>query len=104
MSTLTIIEGQGVGKQVTGQQQAMMLPYVALQAVTFTTTPGYSAAVNSNAGLVRLYVDASCRVLASTVSSASVTSVTGIPMTASTVEYFGVPKNGTIYFSVVAVS
>lgn len=104
MSTLTIIEGQGVGKQITGEVQAMMLPFVTLQKVTFTTTAGYSAAVNSNTGLVRLYADATCSVLASTTSSAAVTSVTGIPLVSSTPEYFAVQKGQTTYFSVVAIS
>lgn len=102
MSTLTIIEGQGVGKQTSGDQQAMMLPFITIQRVTFTGTAGYSAAVNSNAGLVRLYADANCTFLGSITSSASVGSLSGVPLDASTPEYFAVPKNGTIYFSVVA--
>lgn len=31
MSTLTIVEGQGVGKQASSDQQAMMLPYITIQ-------------------------------------------------------------------------
>ena len=105
MSTLTIIEGQGVGLQAGGNaQQAMMLPFVTLQRVTFTTTAGYSAALNTNTSLVRLYADANCSVLASTTSSAAVTSVTGVNLASSTVEYFAVPPGGTIYLSVVAIS
>lgn len=104
MSTLSIIEGQGVGKQASSDQQAMTLPVVAGQAVTFSGTPGYSAATNANTSLVRLYADATCTVLASTTSSASVASgtVTGIPLVSSTIEYFSVPTGGGIYFSVVA--
>lgn len=104
MSTLTIIEGQGVGKQTTGEQQAMMLPFITIQNVSFTTTPGYSAGTNPNTSLVRLYTDATCTVLASTTSSASVGSVSGIVMASSTAEYFSVPKGQSIYFSVVAKS
>lgn len=104
MSTLTIIEGQAVGKQTTGEQQAMMLPFVTLQRVTFTTSAGYSAALNAKTSLVRLYADANCSVLPALTSSASVGSTSGIPLVAGTAEYFSVPRDGTIYFSVIAVS
>jgi hypothetical protein len=103
MSTLTIIEGQGVGKGFGNEQQAMLLPFITIQRVTFTGTQGNSAALNSNTSLVRLYADAACSVLASTISSASVGSTTGILMVASSLEYFSVPAGGTIYFSVVAI-
>ncbi len=104
MSTLTIVEGQGVGKQASSDQQAMLLPHIAIQRVTFTGTAGYSAALNANTSLVRLYVDANCSLLASTTSSAAVTSLTGINLVSSTVEYFSVPIGGIIYFSAVAIS
>jgi hypothetical protein len=81
----------------------MMLPFITLQNVTFTGSAGYSAATNSNTGLVRIYVDAACKVVASTTSSAAITSLSGISMTASTFEYFAVPKGQSIYFSVVGV-
>lgn len=102
MSTLTIVEGQGVGKQPSNDIQAMMLPFTTLANVTFTGTPGYSTGTQSSTGLVRLYADASCAVLASITSSASVTSLTGLPLVSSTAEYFSVPVGRTIYFSVVS--
>lgn len=105
MSTLTIVEGQGVGVQAGGQgQQAMALPFITLQRVTFTTTAGYSAALNANTSLIYVAADANCSMLASTVSSASVTSLTGFPLVSSTGTFFSVPKGGTIYISAVAIS
>ena len=104
MSTLTIIEGQGVGKTPSADIQAMMLPFLTLSRVTFTSTAGYSTGTGSNTNLVYLYTDASVSVLASTTSSASVTSTTGFPLVASTGMYFSVPQGKTIYFSAVAIS
>jgi len=104
MSTLNIIEGQGVGKQASSDQQAMLLPYITLQNVTFTGTAGYSVALNANTTLVRLWADAECTVLPSTTSSASVGSATGIVLATDTAEYFSVPPGRVVYFSVISHS
>ena len=102
MSTLTIIEGQGIGKQPSNDIPAMMLPFTTIQRVTFSTTAGYSAATQSSTGLVRLWADATCTVLATLASSASVGSLSGIPLVSSTPEYFCVPQGQAIYFSVIS--
>lgn len=104
MSTLTIVEGQGIGKQQSGSQQAMMLPFITIQRVTFTGTAGYSAALNRNTTLVRIYTDANASMIVGA-SSASVGSLTGVPLVASTVEYFSVAAGSAVnYISVVAIS
>lgn len=103
MSTLTIVEGQGVGKQSSGDIQAMMLPYITIQRVTFTGTAGYSAKINSNANLVYLYVDANAAFSATPGSSGSVAS-TDFPLVSSTGMFFAVNPVGSTYINVVARS
>lgn len=103
MSTLTIVEGQGVGKQASGDIQAMAVPFTAdVATVTFTTTAGYrTTATSTKTNVVYVYTDAACSILPSAAASAAVTSVNGFPMVASTGQYFS--TNGApIYFSVVA--
>lgn len=101
MSTLYIVEGQGTGKQATGEQQAMLMPYITIQRVTFTGAAGYSAALNANTSLVRIWTDAQAAVKASATSSAAVAS-NDMPLAALTPEYFAVPTGGGIYFSVIS--
>lgn len=102
MSTLQITEGQGIGRQSTGEQQAMTLPLIGTQTVTFTGTAGYSAATNAKTTLVRLFSSAQCAVVADIVSSSSVGSSSGFILAANTPEYFAV--SGGIYFSVISNS
>jgi hypothetical protein len=105
MSTLTIVEGQGIGVQVGGNaQQAMLLPHITIQRVTFTGTAGYSAGLNANTSLIYVVADANCSMLASITSSASVGSLTGFPLVSSVPLFFSVPAGGVIYISAVAIS
>lgn len=101
MSTLTIVEAVGVGKQASGDIQAMMLPYITIQRVTFTGTAGYSARISPNANLIYLYVDANAAFTATANSSGTVAS-TDFPLVSSTGMYFGVNPVGSTYISVVS--
>jgi hypothetical protein len=106
MSTLTIVEGQGIGVQVGGNaQQAMMLPHIAIQRVTFSGTAGYGAALNKNTTLIYVRADAAASLLMASVSSGSVGSLTGFPLASGEGQYFSVAAGSAINFpSVVAIS
>ncbi len=103
MSTLYILEGQSVGKTGSGEPQAMQMPYVTLQKVTFTGTAGYSAKLNDNTSVFRLWADSQVSVEISTVSSASVGSA-NIVLASNTPEYFACGLKSSIYISAVSNS
>jgi hypothetical protein len=104
MSTLTVVEYQGVGKQPSNDIQAPMLPYITIQKVTFTGTAGYSAQLNANTQLVQLFTDGQCNVLASTTSSASVGSATAIILATTDKPFYTVKRSSGLYFSVISNS
>lgn len=104
MSTLQITEGQGTGKFSTNGIQAMTLPLIATQNVTFTGTVGYSlTATNTKTNVVRLFSSAQCAVVADTVTSSSTGSSSGFILAANTPEYFAT-NGAAIFFSVISNS
>jgi len=103
MSTLTIVEGQGVGKQGSSDQQAMLLPFITVQNVTFTGTQGSSLALNANTSLIYVVPSANCAIGAIVGSAGSVGSTTGFPLVASTGMFFSVPTGGSIFITAVGV-
>lgn len=104
MSTLQITEGQGTGKFSTNGIQAMTLPAVNTQNVTFTGTAGFSVtATSAKTNVVRLFSSAQCAVVADVVSSASVASSSGFILAANTPEYFAT-NGAAIFFSVISNS
>ena len=100
MSTLTIVEYQGVGKQPSNDIQAPMLPYITIQKVTFTGAAGYSAQLGATTQLVQLMTDGQCNVIPSTTSSAAVGSADGLILATIDKPFYCVAPSSGLYFSV----
>lgn len=103
MSTLYILEGTGVGKTGASDIQAMMMPYVALQKVTFTGAAGYSAKLNTGTTVFRVWSSDNVSLEISTTQSASVGSA-NIVLAASGAEYFACAPNSGLYISAISYS
>jgi len=100
MSTLTIVEYQGIGRQPSGDIQAPMLPYLTIQKVTFSGAAGYSARLSEATQLVQLMTDGQCNVLPSTTSSAPVGSADAIILATTDKPFYTVRRGAGLYFSV----
>ncbi len=100
MSTLTITEFQGVGKQASSDQQAATLLSATTQKVTFTGAVGFSAPLQVGTTLVRLFSDAACAVkMAATSASAA---STDLPIASGSPEYFA--ATGSVVISAISYS
>jgi hypothetical protein len=97
MSNLYITEYRGVGTNASADNgmsvQAAKAPALAEQKVSFTGTPGLSAAFGANTRLVRIHVDGIASIRFSRADAAGAGSnaaVTNKRMAADATEYFAV--------------
>jgi hypothetical protein len=88
MSTLYIAEFSNVGHDGASLVQAATVPPTATQTVSFTGTPGVSAAFANNTQLVRIQTDGICSIKFGTAPTAA---TTDMRMAADQTEYFTVP-------------
>ncbi len=98
MATLFISE---FGAQPLDDKQRVapvcMLPPIAQQTVTFTTTT-QSVALNAKTTLVRIQADANCCLNFGTNPTAT---TANMPLDAGTAEYFGVPQDSNMKIAAV---
>lgn len=97
MSTMYISEYADAGYGSNGSSLGAE-PSVADQAVTFTGTPGASAAFKNNTKLVRIQVDGIASILFGTAPTAATTNKR---MTAGQTEYFMVPVGAAYKVSAI---
>lgn len=97
MSTMYISEYPDAGYASSGSSLGVE-PALADQAVSFTGTPGASAAFKNNTKLVRIHVDGIASILFGTAPTAATTNKR---MAASTTEYFLVPPGAAFKVSAI---
>lgn len=95
MSNMYITEYASPGGAHT---QIAQEPAIAVQKVSFTGTPGASAAFNAATVFVRIHVDGIASIKFGTAPTAAVTDPR---MPADAIEYFGVPPAGAYKVSAI---
>jgi hypothetical protein len=90
MAKLYITEFSGVGQLPGATTQAPIVPPIAEQAVTFTTSTA-SSEFNTRTQLVRLVADAACRIEWGTAPTAD---ANNMYMAAGAAEFFWISGNG----------
>jgi len=102
MPTLYITEFSSSGTNERGGLSPIaMTPSVADQAIAIGASTAQSALLNAATGCVRLTADVNCSVKFGTNPTATLTTMR---LAAGGVEYFGVPKDGTLKIAVIANS
>ena len=100
MAVLYITEYQNQAVLFGSREAPIALePPITTQTVAIGAGHAESAAFNANTQLVRLSTDAICSILFGTGPAAATTSPR---MPADTIEYFAVPRGGSLKVSVIA--
>jgi hypothetical protein len=81
-----------------GRAQIAQEPAIAVQKVSFTGTPGTSAAFNAATAFIRIHVDGIASIKFGTAPTAATTDPR---LPADAVEYFGVPPAGSFKVSAI---
>jgi hypothetical protein len=95
MSNMYITEYASIGGN---RSQISQEPAIAVQKVSFTGTPGLSAAFNNATVFVRVHVDGIASIKFGTAPTAAVTDPR---LPADTTEYFAVPPAGAFKVSAI---
>lgn len=95
MSNMYITEYGSLG---SGHSQIAQEPPIAVQKISFTGTPGTSAAFDNATIMIRVHVDGIASVR---VGKTPVAAVTDPRMPADTIEYFAVPMAGQYKISAI---
>jgi hypothetical protein len=100
MATLWIAEFSGVAAVGSSVTQAPIVPPVAQQAVTFTTSVA-SAEFSANTQLVRIVADAACHIVFGG-GTPSATTGSAIRLAAGAAEFFAIPGRGLKVAAILA--
>jgi len=87
MALVSVVEFVGLASGSGQKAGVVQLPPVASQSLTFSATPGLSAAFNTATRIIRVQSDTNGFVA---VGLAPVAAVTDLPIAAGVTEYFGV--------------
>lgn len=87
MSNLNVTEYAGVARGSGQSVQIVQLPPITTQNVSFTATPGQSAAFNAKTTVIRVQADADCFLA---VGADPTAATTDLPLTSGVAEYFSV--------------
>lgn len=87
MANLNIVEFSSLFRGSGQAAQVVSLPAAAVQNIALTAASTQSAAFNAQTHLIRLRADTDCFVQ---VGPSPTAAITDIPLSAGTIEYFGV--------------